>query len=110
MNNKVTLLDIDFHFGIGFLSSLLEGTGLNLIELGKQPDEVLIPKIMFYSRAYAMTRQGLEIDFTITDIFDLVDENGGIGSEFWNSFSLAFANSMSKDVPKQEGKKKVVKK
>jgi hypothetical protein len=110
MNNKVNLLDIEFHFGIGFLSTLLEGTKLNLTELGTQPDEVLIPKIMYYSRAYSMQRNGLNIDFNMGDIFDLVDNNGGIGGEFWNNFSLAFSNSMNKDVPVQEGKKKVTKK
>jgi hypothetical protein len=110
MNNKVNLLDIDFHFGIGFLSALLEGTKLNLTELGTQADEVLLPKIMYYSRAYAMQRADLSVDFNMSDIFDLVDNNGGIAGEFWNSFSVAFSNSMSKDVPVQEGKKKVTKK
>lgn len=106
MNNKINLLDIDFHFGIGFLSTLLEGTGLNLVDLGKTADAILIPKLMYYSRVYATQREGKEVDFTIGDIFDLIDNNGGIGGEFWNSFSLAFSASMHKDVPKDETKKK----
>ena len=32
--NKKNLLGIDFHFGIGFLNELLDGTGLKLEELG----------------------------------------------------------------------------
>lgn len=110
MNNKVTLLDIDFHFGIGFWSDMLEGTGWNVLDLGNISDAVSIPKIMYYSRAYACKRIGKQIDFTQFDIDDLIDDNGGILSPFWISFSDAFKASASKDVPRQEGKKKVVKK
>jgi len=105
--NKKNLLGIDFHFGIGFLNELLEGTGLKLDELGTQTDEVLMPKIMYYSRLYAYKREGKEIDFTKIDIFDLIDENGGIGGKFWFDFKIAFNESMFKDVPVDTDKKKV---
>jgi hypothetical protein len=29
----------------------------------------------------------------------LIDENGGFGGEFWNSFTKAFSESMYKGVP-----------
>lgn len=107
--NKITLLGIDFHFGIGFLNELLDGTGLKLDELGLQPDEVLMPKIIFYSRLYAVKRVGKVVDFTIYDIHDLIEDNGGIGGKFWFDFKLAFNECMFKDVPKSEtdSKKKV---
>lgn len=103
--NKRNLLGIDFHFGIGFLNELLNGTGLKLEELGAQTDEVLMPKIMYYSRLYAYKREGKEIDFTMYDINDLIDENGGIGGKFWFDFKIAFNESMFKDVPTEDKKK-----
>jgi hypothetical protein len=108
IKNKITLLDIDFHFGLGFLSTLIEGTGLAITDLGSQDDTVLIPKLMFYARKYACDREGKEISFSMHDIYDLIDENGGFGGEFWNSFTKAFSDSMYKGVP-VEDKKKVTK-
>ena len=109
IKNKITLLDIDFHFGLGFLSSLIEGTGLAITDLGSQDDTVLIPKLMFYARKYACDREGKEISFAIHDIYDLIDENGGFGGEFWNAFTKGFSDSMYKNVPVEEDKKKVTK-
>lgn len=103
--NKRNLLGIDFHFGIGFLNELLNGTGLKLEELGVQTDEVLMPKIMYYSRLYAYKREDKEIDFTMYDINDLIDDNGGIGGKFWFDFKIAFNESMFKDVPVEDKKK-----
>lgn len=103
--NKRNLLGIDFHFGIGFLNELLNGTGLKLEELGAQTDEVLMPKIMYYSRLYAYKREDKAIDFTMYDINDLIDENGGIGGKFWFDFKIAFNESMFKDVPVDDKKK-----
>lgn len=105
--NRINLLDIDFHFGIGFLNELLDGTGLKLDELSTQPDEVLMPKIIFYSRLYACKRVGKAVDFTLYDIYDLIEDNGGIGGKFWFDFKIAFNECMFKDVPVDTDKKKV---
>lgn len=105
--NKVVLLDKEFHFGIGFLNELLDGTGLRLDELSTQADAVLIPKMMYFSLAYSYKRSSKEIDFTMYDINDLIDDNGGIGGSFWNDFQKAFNDSMYKDVPVDNSKKKV---
>jgi hypothetical protein len=109
MNNKITLLGIDFHFGIGFINELLEGTGLRLDELSSQEDYTLVPKIMYYARLYAAKRKDIEIDFDMASIFDLIDYNGGANGVFWNAFKLAFNDSMTKDVPVDDTKKKVAK-
>ena len=81
---------MDFHFGIGFLSELIEGTGLKLEELGAQDDIILMPKIMYFSHLYAMKRQSVEIDFTIENLHDFIDDNGGVGGKFWIDFKIAF--------------------
>ena len=104
--HKKTILGMDFHFGIGFLSELIEGTGLKLEELGAQDDIILMPKIMYFSHLYAMKRQSVEIDFTIENLHDFIDDNGGVGGKFWIDFKIAFNESMFKDVPVDTDKKK----
>jgi hypothetical protein len=42
--------------------------------------------------------------FHIHDVYDLIDENGGFGGEFWNSFTKAFSESMYKGVPVEDKK------
>jgi hypothetical protein len=66
-----------------------------------------IPKMIYYSLAYSYKRKDQEIDFTIYDVNDWIDENGGIGGDFWNNFQKAFNDSMYKDVPVDNSKKKV---
>lgn len=107
MSNKATLLNKDFHFGIGFLNELLDGTGLRLDQLGDQDDTSLIPKMMLYSAAYAQKRRPKgEPNISMSDIYDMIDDNGGIGGSFWNDFQKAFYASMNKDVPVDTSKKK----
>lgn len=106
--NKITLLDKEFYFGIGFLNELLDGSGMKLEELGLQPDAVLIPKLMYYSLLYSHNRSQKEFNMSMYDINDMIDENEGIGGKFWNDFKLAFNNSMYKDVPVDDSKKKVI--
>jgi len=101
--NKKTLLGREFHFGIGFLNELLDGTGLKLDELGTQDDAVLMPKLVFYSLLYSYKRSGKEVDFTIYDVHDMIDANE---DDFCVSFMTAFYDSMNKDVPVDNSKKK----
>lgn len=105
--NKVKLLDKEFHFGIGFLNELLDSTGLRLDELGNQDDVILMPQMIYHSLAYSYKKNSQPIDFTMYDINDWIDENGGIGGSFWNDFHKAFTDSMYKDVPVDNSKKKV---
>jgi len=89
---KITLVGIEFHLGLAFLMSISEVMDFN--EIGKDPSLVYkeIPLLMFHSRKYACERKGNPVDFTLEDIYDLVDENDGIGGNFWNDFQLAFYN------------------
>ena len=113
IKNKITLLDIEFHFGLGFLNELTEGINLSFAELGKQVTDnrvKIVPLMMWYSMNYAFYRKGIESDLKIDYIYDLIDENGGIDGDFWNKFLIAFNDSMFKGVPVVEDKKKVTKK
>lgn len=102
--NKKTLLGYEFHFGIGFLNELLDGTGMKLEELGTQNDVVLMPKLMFYSLLYSYKRNNKDVDFDIYTIHDLIDENK---DNFCTLFMTAFYEAMNKDVPADNSKKKV---
>jgi len=104
---KITLVGIEFHLGLAFLMSISEVMNFN--EIGKDPSLAYkeVPLLMFHARKYACERKGNVVDFTLDDIYDLVDENGGIGGEFWNDFQLAFHNSIFQGVPIEENKKKV---
>jgi hypothetical protein len=110
--NKKVLLGREFHFGIGFLNELIDGTGKGLEIIGNEVvnnPASMVPKMMFYSLAYSYKRSQKEIDFTIDDIFDWIDENGGMNNGFFNDFLVAFQESMYKDVPVDNSKKKVTK-
>ena len=109
--NKVTLLDREFHLGIGFLNKFIDGTGKDLATLGEEMQNnivVILPKMMFYSLAYSYERSGKELDFDINTIFDLIDENGGVNGSFCADFLNAFTEAMYKDVPVDNSKKKAI--
>ena len=112
MTNKVILLGKEFRLGIGFLNRLIDGTEKDLAaiwdEIIKNP-AVIIPQMIYYSLVYSYERQGKELDFTIHDVYDWIDENGGINGKFSNDYQSAFVQSMNQDVPVDESKKKVVK-
>lgn len=112
VSNKIILLDKEFHFGIGFLSELLENTGFGLEEIGHKIDSgdvSIYPKLIYYSRLYSVQRKHEQPDFDLYDINDLIDNNGGVLGDFVKSFTTAFMESLRKDVPVEEVKKKVVK-
>lgn len=111
--NKIELLGLEFHFGIGFLTELLENTGYSLEEIGQKMEsgEVSIyPKLMYYSRLYSVQRKRQQPDFDMFDINDLIDNNGGVLGDFVKDFAKAFLQSLSKDVPVEENKKKATQK
>ena len=117
IKNRVTLEGIDFHFGLGFLADLSEKTGMDLGQFGEQMIKnplFIVPKMMMHSANYAIYRDGKDSEsyYNIDFFYDKIDELGGATGKFWESFLLAFNDSMTKHVPQQEqttDKKKVKK-
>jgi len=110
VQNKVILLDKEFHFGIGFLTELIENMGIDLIQIGEKiesGDVSIYRYLMYYSRLYSVKRKHEQADFDIYDIDELIDENGGVLGEFTQTFLKSFLQSLQKDVPVQDNKKKV---
>jgi hypothetical protein len=63
---------------------------------------------MYYSLAYAASRNNTEMTMTIDDIYDMIDENGGILGSFSVEFQNSFLASMNQDVPVDTSKKKAI--
>lgn len=107
---KIEILGIWYYLGLGFLDKMVKEEGKSLIALGQTEEILLISKCVYYSRAYACERLNLPIDFTLNDIHDYIDDNGGVWGKFFEDFSNAYKIAMSKDVPEfEEDKKKVTK-
>ncbi len=102
----------DFRFGLGFLGELLSNLDLNIeevmLEVSKNPFKT-IPVIMFTSAKYGFERDGKECEYTLYDFIDFIDADGGIQAKSVEKFLQAFTDSMTKDVPKEEGTAKKTK-
>jgi len=113
MNNKAIItvdkIKFEFHFGMGFLGELLSDQDLNIEELmqgvSKNPFK-MIPIIMHGAAKYGFERKGEEFKHTIYDFIDYIDSDGGIQAKSVEKFLKAFTDSMTKDVPKNEGTEK----
>ena len=101
-----------FYFGLGFLGNLLEKENVGIGEI----DDKLInnpfkwmPLIMYYSLAWGYTRKNNFVPFDVFDVTEWIDEVG-IDDTIVVDFFSAFRQSLTKDVPVTENKKKVTKK
>lgn len=108
-NTKIEILGIKYNLGLGFLNKMIKEEGMKLNELSILDDIVLMPKVIYYSRAYACERGREIVNFTQEDIFDYIDEQGGIQGDFYVDFTKAYFTAMMGDVPLDD-KKKVTKK
>jgi len=105
----------DFYFGLGFLGTLLEKSGLEMHEIDAKIQGnpfKWIPEIMFHSLAYGYIRENRLPDFDVQNVVNWIDEDAN-AMELLKSFNTAFKQSLIKDVPVQPNedvKKKVTKK
>jgi len=109
MANKIILLDKEFHFGIGFLTEMIENTGWDLMQIGEKietGDVSVYRYLMYYSRLYAVKRKHEQPDFDLYDVDDFIDANGGVLGDTVQTFTKSFLESLQKDVPVSEDKKK----
>lgn len=99
-----------FHFGLGFLGNLLEETNTNMVDFDEKrlanPFK-WVPLMMFHSCAYGYIREGKEVDFTLQNMINWIDETD---VETLQKFNEGFVNSLVKNVPVDTSKKKVTKK
>lgn len=111
VNTKVEIDGIKYHLGLGFLNEITEGTGKSLIELGSMNYTALNPLLMYYSRLYACKRNNEKVDFTLDDVYDYIDEKGGLVGDICVEFIMAYRECMKNHIPSDDKKKaKAVKK
>ena len=99
-----------FHFGLGFLGNLLEIENIAMNEIDAKLAEnpfKWIPLIMYHSCAFGFKRRNEFPDFDAFDVAEWIDEVG-MDSEVVTSFFQAFTQSLTKDVPEDKSKKKIV--
>lgn len=108
--------DRDFSFGLAFFGEALEHFDMDVTELGLKLQNNPFkyqPLIMFISAKHALELQGKEVDFSSSDVVSWIEnEDGGIRCEKVQQFDKAFAESLMKNVPKEnetDSKKKVKK-
>jgi hypothetical protein len=88
-------------FGLGFLGECLENLDLSITDIGDKLDKNpfrWIPILMYESIKYPKD----ELDFSKGDLIEWLDNDGDKGTKTMNSFVVAFLNSLTKNVPKEE--------
>jgi len=89
-------------FGLGFLGECLENLDLSVYEIGEKLDKnsfKYVPILMYESVKYKK-----EVDFSLDDLIEWLDDDGKKGLETMNKFVMAFLQSITKDVPKADEK------
>ena len=91
--------------GLGFLGELLDSTGLSIDEvvekLNKNPFKT-VPLLIYHSAKYGAESKELTFTMSLSDIIDLIDDNGGLANPEVTRFLQTWTKSMTKDVPVEE--------
>lgn len=98
--------------GIGFLKSVTDAKNITLDELFNMLKDsgsqalFFIPELIFLSLAYNCKRKKEELDFDQDDVFDWIDEAGGVNSDIYKTFTEALTQSLGVDLGKEKPQKK----
>lgn len=97
--------------GIGFLKTVTETKKISLDELFKSIEGsnalLIIPELIFHSLAYNAKRKNEDFKHTLDDVFDWIDEAGGVSSDVYQAFITAFTESLGADLGKEKPQTKV---
>lgn len=100
--------------GIGYLKNVTETKKMTLDEVFKSVDGsgaiLVIPELIYLSLSYNAKRKKEVFDYTEEDVFDWIDEAGGVTSSVYQEFTTAFTESLGADVGKTQPQKKEAKK
>lgn len=99
--------------GIGFLKNVTDAKNISLDELFKSIEGsnalLIVPELIYYSLAYNAKRKNESFEYSIDDIFEWIDEAGGVSSDVYQNFLNAFTQSLGADLGKEKPQKKVAK-
>lgn len=100
--------------GLGFLRTVTESKKITIEELFKSIEGstavFFITELIYHSFAYNCKRKGQDVDFDLDDVFDWIDESGGVSSEAYKKFLEALFASIGVDLGKEVPQKRVAKK
>lgn len=91
--------------GLMFLGELLDAANLSIEEVGEKMQKnpfKLIPLMMFTSARVEAELKGDDFEMTQSDVIQLLESDGGIGSDNVTKFVNAFTKSMTGGVPIEE--------
>lgn len=96
--------------GIGYLRHVTESKKISLDELFKSIEGLnavlLIPELIYLSLSYNATRKKEKFEYSLDDIFDWIDDDGGVKGDECQKFINAFTQSLGADVGKTTPQKK----
>ena len=100
---KVGDIEIVCKFGLGFLGEYLETLDMSLQEMADKSDSnpyKWIPMMIYHSAKYASKE---DLDYTLEELIDMLDSADG--AKAIEQTKIAFIESLSKNVPKDNVKK-----
>lgn len=86
--------------GLRFIENVSKGEGIadgNILS-------VVVPRLIFYALEYGAYRAGKELDLTLDEVYDFVDDNGLL-SEQVLKFQKALLDSMLVNIESPDAKK-----
>ena len=68
---------------------------------------MLIPELIYLSVSYNASRKKEKFEYTSDDVFDWIDDAGGVKGDVCQNFINAFTESLGADLGKDSPQKKV---
>lgn len=99
--------------GLGYLKHVTASKKISLDEFFKLLSEsgsealLLVPELIFLSLEYNYKRKKETLDFDQEDVFDWIDDAGGVNSEVYKTFMESLTQSLGTDLGKETPQKKV---
>lgn len=98
--------------GLGYLRYLDAEAGIKIEEIDdlmKGAKSLIgVPKLIYYSIKYNCKKSKVTFNFTEEDVFDWIDDDGGLASPSIVDFINAFTASLTVDLGKKTPQKKEV--
>jgi len=98
--------EVIFNFGLGALGLYFDNVKKDGVTLDTLSDKMsenpfsVVPKLMYFTAAYGYIKKGEKVPFTVYDVADWIDEDGGISGTLFSEFIDAFSNSLTQGAPK----------
>lgn len=96
---------IEFRFGLAFVGEYIEKMGMTADEIDEKLEEnpfKYVPALMYESYSFAFRVREEVPKMNFYEFCDMIDDHGGVQSEFVRSFLNGFTESFGVDLPIDE--------